>query len=486
MANNSVEYILSLKDKFSSGIKSATSETEKLNGSMGMAQKSALGLGSAIAAIGGGLIAREIVNTTAAMEGLQNQLNFASGSAEQGARDFQYLRKTSEEMGLDLLSATNGFVGLAASFKGTSIEGQAVRDVFEGMAMASTVNHMSAQQTAQAFKALSDMAGKGVVSMEELRGQLGDAGLRGAFKIAADAMQMTTKDLNKFVSDGKLMAEDFIPKFAAQLKKEFVGGMDAAGESLTSQLNRMNNAFLEIKLTLGELLMPVILTVVDTISSFTNFVREHADAIAGLTGAFVGLYGAIFIYNAYMKIAAIWSGAKFIYGIWSLAAALDGVTVAQWLLNTATAFFAGLSGVGLFLVAAGAAAALAVGIYAANAAQEKLNKTTADGAKTKFEGWPGMGDTSKEFNFATAGFPKKGNQAAAMGGAPDSTNKAKGGTGTNVVESRGVQNFNISIKEFGSVTLNTTNIKEGANQIKEVIAQALIEAVNDFQLMATK
>jgi tape measure domain-containing protein len=468
--NNSVEYILSLKDKFSSGIKTATSNTEKLNSEMGLAQKSALGLGSAIGAIGAGLIVREIVNTTAAMEGLQNQLNFASGSVQQGAADFEYLRKTSQEMGLDLLSATNGFVGLAASFKGTSIEGQAVRDVFEGMAMASTVNHMSAQQTAQAFKALSDMAGKGVVSMEELRGQLGDAGLKGAFKIAADAMQMTTKDLNKFVSDGKLMAEDFIPKFAAQLKKEFVGGMDAAGESLTSQLNRMNNAFLEIKLTLGELLMPVIQGAISLITGFTNFVKEHAVAIAGLTGAFVGLYGAIFIYNAYMKIAAIWSGAKFIYGIWSLAAALDGVTVAQWLLNTATAFFAGLSGVGLFFVAAGAAAALAVGIYAANAAQEKLNKSTAKGAAI---GGP-----------ASAVNPMKG----AGVGAPTSPTspKAKGGTGTNIVESRGVQNFNISIKEFGSVVLNTTNIKEGATQIKEQVAQALIEAVNDFQLMATK
>ena len=80
MANNSVEYILSLKDKFSSGIKSATSNTEKLNGEMNIAQKSALGLGSAIAAIGGGLIAREIVNVTASMEGLQNQLNFYCAS----------------------------------------------------------------------------------------------------------------------------------------------------------------------------------------------------------------------------------------------------------------------------------------------------------------------------------------------------------------------------------------------------------------------
>jgi tape measure domain-containing protein len=471
MANNSVEYILSLKDKFSSAIRAATGETEKLNGSMGMAQKSANLLKTALAAAAVGIASKAIIDTTAAMEGLQNQLNFASGSAEQGARDFNYLRKTSEEMGLDLLSATQGFVGLAASFKGTSIEGQAVRDVFEGMAMASTVNHMSAQQTAQAFKALSDMAGKGVVSMEELRGQLGDAGLKGAFKIAADAMGMTTMQLNKFVADGKLMSEDFIPKFAAQLKKEFVGGMDAAGESLTSQLNRMNNAFLEIKLTLGELLMPVILTVIDAISSFTNFVREHAVAISFLVGSFTALAGAIFIYNSYMKIAAIYSGAKFIWGIWSLAAALDGVTVAQWLLNTASAFFAGLTGVGLFAVAAAGAAALATGVMAAKYAYDKLNKSAESGV--------GIGGPASAMN------PMK----AAGAGAPTSAKspKAKGGTGTNVVESRGVQNFNIDINKLvENINIQATTIKEGASQMKEAVAQALIEAVNDFQLMATK
>jgi tape measure domain-containing protein len=484
MANNSVEYILSLKDKFSSGIKSATNETEKLNGAMGTTQKLALGIGAAIAAIGGGLLVREIVNTTAAMEGLQNQLNFASGSVQQGAADFEYLRKTSQEMGLDFNTAATAFAKFSGAARNTSLEGQGVRDVFESVGMASTVMHLSAEQSEGAFRALEQMLSKGKVSAEELRGQLGER-IPGAFQIAARSMNMTTSELDKFMADGKLMSEEFLPKFAAQLKTEFAGGMDAATQSLSANLNRMNNAFLELKLTVGELFMPVIQGAISLITGFTDFVKEHAVAIAGLTGAFVGLAGAIFIYNAYMKIAAIYSGAKFIWGIWSLAAALDGVTVAQWLLNTATAFFAGLSGVGLFLVAAGAAAALAVGIYAANAAQEKLNKTTADGAKTKFEGWPGMGDTSKEFNFATAKFPKKGNQAAAMAGAPTAAPKAKGGTGTNVVESRGVQNFNISIKEFGAVTLNTTNIKEGANQIKEQVAQALIEAVNDFQLMAT-
>jgi len=469
MSNNSVEYILSLKDKVSSGIKSATTNTEKLNSTMGMAQKSASGLKTALAAIGVGLGIKEIISTTAAMEGLKNQLNFASGSAEQGARDFNYLRKTSQEMGLDFNVAATAFAKFSGAARGTSIEGQKLRDIFEGVGMASTVMHLSAEQSEGAFRALEQMLSKGKVSAEELRGQLGER-IPGAFQIAARAMGMTTSELDKFMSQGLLMSEDFLPKFAAQLKLEFAGGMSAASESLSANLNRMNNAFLEIKLTLGELLMPVILTVLDAIRSLTDFVKEHAVAISGLTGAFVGLYGAIFIYNAYMKTAAIWSGAKFIWGIWSLAAALDGVTVAQWLLNTASAFFAGLTGVGLFAVAAAGAAALATGVMAAKYAYDKLNKSAESG----------VGAANKALNPMAGG--NTANAAKTSATAP----KAKGGTSTSVVESRGVQNFNISIQEFGNIVLNTTNIKEGATQIKETITQALIEAVNDFQIMATK
>jgi tape measure domain-containing protein len=469
MSNNSVEYILSLKDKFSSGIKSATTNTEKLNGAMGMAQKSAIGLKTALAAIGVGLGIKEIISTTAAMEGLQNQLNFASGSAEQGARDFNYLRKTSQEMGLDFNVAATAFAKFSGAARGTSIEGQKLRDIFEGVGMASTVMHLTAEQSEGAFRALEQMLSKGKVSAEELRGQLGER-IPGAFQIAARAMGMTTSELDKFMSQGLLMSEDFLPKFAAQLKLEFAGGMSAASESLSANLNRMNNAFLEIKLTLGELLMPVILTVIDAIRSLTNFVKEHAVAISFLVGSFTALAGAIFIYNSYMKIAAIYSGAKFIWGIWSLAAALDGVTVAQWLLNTASAFFAGLTGVGLFAVAAAGAAALATGVMAAKYAYDKLNKSAESG----------VGAANKALNPMAGG--NTANAAKTSATAP----KAKGGTSTSVVESRGVQNFNISIKEFGNIVLNTTNIKEGATQIKETITQALIEAVNDFQLMATK
>jgi tape measure domain-containing protein len=465
--NNSVEYILSLKDRFSSGIKSATNETEKLNGAMGTTQKLALGIGAAIGAIGGGLIVREIVNVTAAMEGLQNQLKFASGSAEQGSRDFEYLKNITKEMGLDFKTSADAFAKFSGAARGTILEGQGVRDVFESVGMASTVMQLSAEQSEGAFRALEQMLSKGKVSAEELRGQLGER-IPGAFQIAARAMGMTTMELDKFMADGKLMSEQFLPKFAAQLKLEFAGGMDDASQSLSANLNRMNNEFLMLKYTLGQLFLPVIQGMVLGITKLTGFIKEHAVAIAFLGGTLAGAAAALLLYNTYLAVTKAIMVGKLVYAVWSLAAALEGTTVAQWLLNSATAFFAGLTGVGVFLVAAGAAAALAVGIYAAKSAQDKLNKSMSD--------QPSATSAVSPLNKQIAGKPTQTNSTT-----------SKAGTSTTAVESRGVQNFNISINKLvEQITLTATTIKEGKNEIKDAVAEALLAAVNDFQLLATK
>lgn len=468
MSNNSVEYLLSLKDKFSSGIKNATKETEKLNGAMGTATRTAKMLGAAIGAIGGGLIAREIVNVTAAMEGLKNQLNFASGSAEQGGRDFEYLKNITKEMGLDFKTSADAFAKFSGAARGTMLEGQGVRDVFESVGMASTVMHLSAEQSEGAFRALEQMLSKGKVQAEELRGQLGER-IPGAFLIAARAMGMTTMELDKFMSEGKLMAEEFLPKFAAQLKTEFAGGMDKASQSLSANLNRMNNEFLMLKYTLGDLFMPIIQGMIVGITKLTGFIKEHSVAISFLGGAIAGAAGALLIYNTYLAITKAIMVGKLVYAVWSLAAALEGTTIAQWLLNSATAFFAGLTGVGIFAVAAGAAAALAVGIMAAKYAQDKLNSSISDQPQGAASSLNPM---------------KQGMTAKPAGQSP---NQTKAGTSTTAVESKGVQNFNISINKLvEQITVKATTIKEGSSEIKDAVAEALLAAVNDFQLLATK
>lgn len=456
MTNNGVEYVLSLKDKLSSGIKSAINQTEKLNSAVNQTQNSVNSLGSsfrsAFAALATGFVVNEIVQATSAVETLKNQLTFASGSAQQGAKDFEYITSISKQMGLDLQTAGKAFAQFEAASRGTTLAGQGVKDVFEGVAMASTVMGLSAEQSEGAFLALQQMLSKGKIQAEELRGQLGER-IPGAFQIAARAMNMTTSELDKFMSEGKLVASEFLPLFAKQLKIEFAGGMDAAKQSLNANINILKTQFFELKYTIGELLMPVIKGTIQLFGVMIEFGKGLADVIdrnktlfAFLAGTVGTLTAALIAYRSWLVITA----------------------AAQWALNTATAFFEGLTGVGLFAVAAAGAAALAVGLYAASEAQKSLNSEISKQPtpQTAFQGV---------------------NSKLATPATQTQTTSSSGGTSTNVVESRGVQNFNIDINKLvENINIKASDVKESAVQIKDAVTQALIEAVNDFQLMATK
>ena len=73
---------------------------------------------------------------------------------------------------------------------------------------------------------------------------------------------------------------------------------------------------------------------------------------------------------------------------------------------------------------------------------------------------------------------------------PDADTTGKGGestsSGLTSVEARQPQIFNIDIEKFGEMTINTKNISESASNVKEQLTQALVEAVNNFQIIAAK
>jgi lambda family phage tail tape measure protein len=64
----------------------------------------------------------------------------------------------------------------------------------------------TSEQLKRASVAIQQMAGKGVISMEELRQQLGEA-VPNAVQLMADSLEMTYQDLVKKISEGKIKAE---------------------------------------------------------------------------------------------------------------------------------------------------------------------------------------------------------------------------------------------------------------------------------------
>ena len=181
------------------------------------------------------------INGTAVFAMRQVADNTAAAAAEMA-----FLRRTSRELGIELESSSRAYLGLAASTNGTKVEGQATRDVFLGIVQAGRALGRTNEEVEGALLAVSQIAGKGVVSMEELRGQLGER-IPGAVNIAARALGVTTAELNKIVASGELLSEDFLPKFAKQLQKEFGDAAKKAAETPQAAFARLPNSIFEAR-----------------------------------------------------------------------------------------------------------------------------------------------------------------------------------------------------------------------------------------------
>lgn len=169
---------------------------------------------------------------------LRNSLAYSAGDTASAAKEIDYLREVTRNLGVDFVTASAAYAKFAAATKGTGITAAQTKDVFEGIAQASAKMGLSADETQGALLALSQMASKGTVSAEELRGQLGER-LPGAFKLAAQAIGVTQQELGKMLETGQIIASDFLPKFGAALKNEFGGAVN----SLTQEINRINSAW---------------------------------------------------------------------------------------------------------------------------------------------------------------------------------------------------------------------------------------------------
>lgn len=179
-------------------------------------------------------------------------LKFSNGGdASAGARDLSFLRDEANRLGLDLTVAANSFVKLSAAARETTLEGKGARDIFLAISEASAVMHLSAAESEGALLAISQMISKGTVQSEELRGQLGER-LPGAFQTAARAMGVTTAELSKMLEQGEVISSDFLPKFAAQLRKELAGSVEEAANSTQAALGRIDSAWTDLKRTVAD------------------------------------------------------------------------------------------------------------------------------------------------------------------------------------------------------------------------------------------
>lgn len=178
------------------------------------------------------------------MDNLNMAFQSIYGTSAAAGVKLEYVAAISDKLGLSFLDTAEGAKKLFAAAKGTEVEKNA-EEIFTAFSTMGAALKLTGSEMESVFLAVSQMISKGKVSAEELRLQLAER-MPGAVNLFAKAIGKTTAELDDMLQKGEVGLDSLV-KFAAEVQKTYAAGADAASQGLQAQLNRVSNAWFELK-----------------------------------------------------------------------------------------------------------------------------------------------------------------------------------------------------------------------------------------------
>lgn len=192
--------------------------------------------------------AGDIIKVNAEMERLKVLLAGMSRAADpmkDAADQVKYLRDFAKDAPFSLKALSDTFVKM----KSTGIDPMqgALKGLVDGIAAFGGTDETLKRATI----AIQQMAGKGVIQMEELRQQLGEAIPR-AVELMARSMGVSTGDLIKIISKGTLDAKTSLQAFNMELERTFGGAAAEQMNTFNGMVSRMTTQLQNLALHMGD------------------------------------------------------------------------------------------------------------------------------------------------------------------------------------------------------------------------------------------
>ncbi|EER6015358.1 tape measure protein [Escherichia coli] len=182
---------------------------------------------------------KAIMNAGLKRDSAQRAAKFVLGDKASEAEVF--IRNLADKTGLNISEGLSSYAKFAAGAQGSMSQEQ-TQQLFGNATAMSRLMGLSNDELNGILKAFEQMASKGKIQAEELRGQLGDR-MAGAFKLFAEALGMTATELDKAMKNGKILSSDTLPKVAKQmgLMIDKAGGWAEVAKSTQTALGKLAN-----------------------------------------------------------------------------------------------------------------------------------------------------------------------------------------------------------------------------------------------------
>ncbi len=221
---------------------SKNNHSEKASNGLDVLATSAIKAGTAIYSFQTALEAyRRIMEIGLKKEASQRAAQFVLGD-EGAKRATEFVKNLANNTGVDQIETLSSFAKFSAG-AGDMDAGQK-ESLFSNVIGTSRLMGLSTDEINGILKAFEQMASKGKIQAEELRGQLGDR-MAGAFQLFARSLGMTTEELDKAMKDGKVLSKDVLPKVSAEMGRmiDKAGGWEKIINSTQTQLGRLSNSW---------------------------------------------------------------------------------------------------------------------------------------------------------------------------------------------------------------------------------------------------
>ena len=155
----------------------------------------------------------QFLNAAKSQQQFNNALQTATQDTGTFAKELLYVDSVQRAFGLNLETTRSGFVRLYASMAPTGFDSGSIEKLFTGISAATAALQLTPDKAERVIYAFGQMASKGQIMSEELKGQLGDV-LPGALALFAKAAGMSVKEFSKAMEDGEFVGQRFREVFA--------------------------------------------------------------------------------------------------------------------------------------------------------------------------------------------------------------------------------------------------------------------------------
>ena len=250
-----------------------------------------LAIGAAGAAIA--VVGKSCLDATLEIDRLNKAYGAVMKTDEAASKQLSFVYEVSQRLGLQYQATAEAAKGFFASSVGSPLQ-KDMNDIFESVASAGAALSLSTDQMSGVFLALSQIASKGKLSMEEVH-QIAER-MPGTFQAIAKALNVTQAELSDTIASGKIMAADVLPALAKAWKDQYGKAAIEAADGVQGALNKLSGEWGLLKASIidSDAAAKAIRTIGDAVSSIRelpSFAEDYLQEIAVLGSLALAIKG---------------------------------------------------------------------------------------------------------------------------------------------------------------------------------------------------